>query len=39
METIILKIYKPKIDLIICGDMNINYLEESKRVKQLYTLF
>jgi exonuclease III len=39
LETIILQIYKPKIDLIICGDTNINYLEESNRVKQLNTLF
>jgi hypothetical protein len=32
-------LYNPKIDLIICGDININYLEESNRVKQLNALF
>jgi hypothetical protein len=39
LEIVILQIYKPKIDIIICGDMNINYLEKSNRVKQLNTLF
>jgi endonuclease/exonuclease/phosphatase family metal-dependent hydrolase len=39
LETIIHQLYNPKIDLIICGDMNISYLEESNRVKQLNTLF
>jgi hypothetical protein len=38
LQTITLQTYKPKIDIIICGDMNINYLEESNRVKQLNTL-
>jgi hypothetical protein len=31
-------LYNPKIDVIICGDININYLEETNRVKQLNAL-
>ena len=31
-------LYNPKIDLIICGDININYREKSNRVKQLNAL-
>jgi hypothetical protein len=39
LEHILQLLYNPKIDLIICGDININYLEESNRVKQLKALF
>jgi hypothetical protein len=39
LETIIHQLYNPKIELIICGDINMNYLEESNRVKQLNSLF
>ena len=38
LEHILQLLYNPKIDLIICGDININYLEESNRVKQLNAL-
>jgi hypothetical protein len=38
LEHILQLLYKPKIDLIICGDIKINYLEESNRVKQLIAL-
>jgi hypothetical protein len=31
-------LYSPKTDLIICRDININYLEESNRVKELNAL-
>jgi hypothetical protein len=32
-------IYNPKIDFIICGDINLNYLEGTNKVKQLNALF
>jgi hypothetical protein len=38
LENIVHSLYNPKIDLIICGDMNVSYLEESSRVKQLNAL-
>jgi hypothetical protein len=31
-------IFNYKNDLIICGDMSVNYLEESSRVRQLNAL-
>jgi exonuclease III len=30
LEYILKKVYKPNIHLIICGDINVNYLDESK---------
>jgi exonuclease III len=38
LEQILHTLYNPKKDLIICGDININYLEETNRVKQLNPL-
>jgi exonuclease III len=38
LENILYSLFKPKNDLIICGDLNVNYLEVSNRVKQLNTL-
>jgi exonuclease III len=38
LENIVHSLYNIKHDLIICGDMNVNYLEESGRVKQLNAL-
>jgi exonuclease III len=35
LDNIINKIYKPGIQLIICGDININYLIESKEKQEL----
>jgi hypothetical protein len=35
LELILKLLYNPKIDLIVCGDININYLENSNKVKQL----
>jgi hypothetical protein len=35
LDNIIAKIYKPGIHLIICGDININYLTESKEKLEL----
>jgi hypothetical protein len=35
LETILKKVYKPNIHFIICGDFNINYLDESKEKKDL----
>jgi hypothetical protein len=32
-------IYNPKIDFVICGDINLNYLEGTNKVKQLHALF
>jgi hypothetical protein len=32
-------LYNPKTDLVVCGDINLNYLEEANRVKQLNALF
>jgi hypothetical protein len=37
-DNILHSFYNPKNDLIICGNMNVNYLEESSRVKQLNAL-
>jgi hypothetical protein len=38
LENIVHSLYNPKNDLIICRDMNVNFLEESSRVKQLNAL-
>jgi exonuclease III len=38
LELILKLLYNPKIDLIVCGDININYLENSNKVKQLNAL-
>ena len=38
LENIVHSLYNSKNDIIICGDMNVNYLEESSRVKQLNAL-
>jgi len=35
LDNIIKKIYKPDVQLIICGDININYLIESKEKQEL----
>jgi hypothetical protein len=35
---ILQSLFPTKIDLIICGDININYLTDSDRVRQLKTL-
>jgi exonuclease III len=35
LDNIIKKIYKPGVQLIICGDININYLIESKEKQEL----
>ncbi|MDR2829930.1 MAG: hypothetical protein LBB45_02660, partial [Methanobrevibacter sp.] len=35
LENIINKVYKPAIHLIICGDININYLNESKEKQEI----
>jgi hypothetical protein len=39
LEHILQLFYNPKVDLIIYGDINLNYLEETNRVKQLNALF
>jgi hypothetical protein len=39
LEQALQLLYNPKIDLIICGDININYLEQSNRVKQLSAIY
>jgi hypothetical protein len=39
LENILQLFYNSKMDLIICGDINLNYLEETIRVKQLKALF
>jgi hypothetical protein len=38
LELILKLLYNPKIDLIVCGDINIIYLENSNKVKQLNAL-
>jgi hypothetical protein len=38
LEVILKIVYKPNILLIICGDINVNYLEESKEKKELNDL-
>jgi hypothetical protein len=38
LEHILQLIYNPKIYFIICGDINLNYLEETNKVKQLNAL-
>jgi hypothetical protein len=35
LDNIIKKIYKPDVQLIICGDININYLIDSKEKQEL----
>ena len=35
LDNIINKIYKPGVQLIICGDLNINYLTKSKEKQEL----
>jgi exonuclease III len=39
LELILQSLYNPKTGIVICGDINLNYLEETKRVKQLNDLF
>jgi exonuclease III len=39
LQHILQLLYNSKTDLIICGDINLNYLEETIRVKQLKGLF
>jgi exonuclease III len=34
LENILKKVYKPNIHLIICGDINVNYFDESKEKKR-----
>jgi exonuclease III len=38
LEQIVQSLCNSKLDVIICGDININYLEELNRVKQLNTI-
>ena len=38
MENILNLLYKPKTELVICGDFNINYMEQSKNKKSLENL-
>ena len=38
LEKILQKIYDPKINLILCGDINVNYLKNSSRRSQLDAL-
>ena len=38
LDNIINKIHKPGVQLIICGDININYLSESKEKHELNIL-
>jgi hypothetical protein len=38
LEKIVCSFFNYKNDLIICGDMNFNYLEQSSRVRQLNAL-
>jgi hypothetical protein len=38
LELILQLLYNPKTDLVICGDINLNDLEETNRVKQLNAL-
>jgi hypothetical protein len=38
LEAILKIVYKPNILLIICGDINVNYLEESKEKHELNAL-
>jgi exonuclease III len=33
LENFLKKVYKPNIHLIICGDINVHYLDESKEKK------
>ncbi|PNF34798.1 hypothetical protein B7P43_G03730 [Cryptotermes secundus] len=35
LEVVINKIYKPNLLMIVCGDFNINYLEDNKMKQQL----
>jgi hypothetical protein len=39
LEHILQLMYNPKIAFTICGDINLNYLEGTNKVKQLNTLF
>jgi hypothetical protein len=39
LEHILQMFYNPKMDFIIYGDINLNYLEETNKVKQLNILF
>jgi exonuclease III len=39
LEHILRLFYNSKMDFIICGDINLNFLEETIRVKQLKALF
>jgi hypothetical protein len=39
LQHILWLLFNSKRDLIICGDINLNYLEESTRAKQLKALF
>jgi exonuclease III len=38
LETILKSLYSPKLEFIICGDININYLVDSNNRKQLDAL-
>jgi hypothetical protein len=38
LENLLQSLHNLKMDLIICGDINIDYLQVSNRVKQLNTL-
>jgi hypothetical protein len=39
LELILQSLYNLKTDIVVCGDINLNYLKETKRVKQLNDLF
>lgn len=39
LELILKIVYEPKFELIVCGDFNVNFLENSSRSLQLISLF
>ena len=38
MDAVLQSVYSPSLDIIICGDININYLETNEQRKQLDNL-
>jgi hypothetical protein len=39
LELILKSVYKPKFELTVCGDFNVNFLENTSRSLQLISLF
>jgi exonuclease III len=39
LELILIRVYKPKLELIVCGDFNVNFLENSNSSRQIISLF